>query len=174
MHRSAWAVSSVLLAALLGGCARGPCDVYSHGACVGFTYDVTQVQDLQARVDRLLELEMAYWGLHHIAGWRIEFRDSPHYDCYLNLTNSGCTNFFNNEISVYVHPSFGDCFEGAPLLHELGHYTLGDPTHDDPKWRPLPDQFAGVVWDRPDAPASCVRRFHGIVQGMWPVNFDGF
>lgn len=165
---------TVCVGALLAGCAAGPCDLHSHGACVSFTYDASGIPDLQARVDRLLELEMPFWGLHHIAGWRIEFRNTNHYNCYLNLSNSGCTDFLSQEISVYVQPTFGECFEAAQLLHELGHYTLGDPTHSDPKWRDVPAQFASTVWDRPDAPASCVQRFAGIVTGMWPVNYDGF
>ena len=158
------------------GCARqqGACDFESHGACVQFTYDATAIPDLRARVDRLLELEMAFWGVHALKGWTVQFRDTSHYDCYLNMTNSGCTNYFDQEMSVLADPAYGQCFESAPLLHELGHYTLGDPTHSDPRWRDVPGSFAAMVWDRPDAPAACVDRFQGVRDGMWPVHFDGF
>jgi hypothetical protein len=174
--RRGWGwVGAVGAALSLGaGCAQGPCDFYSHGACVAFTYDVSALPDVQGRVDRLLEREMAYWGVHHISGWRIEFRDTDRYDCYLSLKNSGCTNYFNQEMSVYVGPSFLECFEAAPLLHELGHYTIGDPTHSDERWKPIPDRFAEMVWARPDAAPACARRFNGIATGMWPVHFDGF
>jgi hypothetical protein len=160
---------------LLLGCDRlGGCDFQSHGACIQFTYDTSQVPDVKARVDRLLELEMPFWGLHAIEGWRIQFRDSPNYNCYLNLNNSGCTNYFDQEMSVWVESNFDGCFEAAPLLHELGHYTLGDPTHSDPRWHDVPGQFAPIVWDRPDAAASCKKRFDGVYTGMWSVNFNGF
>ncbi len=165
-----------LLPMLLSGCSLQPgtCDLHSHGACVQFTYDASTIPNLQARMDRLLELEMAFWGLHAIDGWTIQFRDTTSYNCYLTMNNSGCTNFFSQEMSVYVAPSDGDCFEAAPLLHELGHYTLGDPTHSDPKWRDVPGQFAAIVWNRPDAAPSCIARFQGVTTGMWPVHFDGF
>jgi hypothetical protein len=168
-------IAAVAAAALLG-CAQqtGPCLLESHGACVRFTYDVSAIPDLQARVDRLLELTMAYWGLHSLSGWAVQFRDTSRYNCYLNMNNSGCTNFFDREISVHVLPTYGECFEAAPLLHELGHYTLGDPAHSDAEWHGVSRLFAPVVWDRPDAPAACVDRFKGITTGMWPVNYGSF
>lgn len=161
---------------LLLGCAQeqGSCLFESHGACIRFTYDVSAVPDLQARMDRLLELEMAVWGLRSLRGWTIQFRRSASYNCYLNMVNSGCTNFFDREMSVQVREEYGDCFEAAPLLHELGHYTLGDPAHSDAQWHDIPTRFADIVWNRPDAPASCVEEFQGVTTGMWPVNFNSF
>ncbi len=166
-------IGALLLAC---ACARqtGPCDFQSHGACIQFTFDTSKIPDVQARVDRFLALAMPFWGLHAIQGWTIQFRDSDQYDCYLNMTNSGCTNYFDQEMSVWVQPAFDGCFEAAPLLHELGHYTIGDPTHSDARWRDVSGQFAALVWDRPDAAASCKQRFSGVTTGMWPVNFNGF
>lgn len=165
-----------LAVVLLLGCARqqGACDFQSHGACIQFTFDTKNIPDLKARVDRLLELAMPFWGLHGIRGWTIQFRDTNSYNCYLTMSNSGCTNYFDQEMSVWVQPTFDGCFEAAPLLHELGHYTLGDPTHADPRWRDVPGQFAPLVWDRPDAAPSCVKRFSGVYTDMWPVHFNAF
>jgi hypothetical protein len=174
VRRTGVVLAALAVTALPGCMQQGVCEFKSHGACIQFTYDSSAAPDLQARMDRLLELEMAYWGLHSLGGWTVQFRNSPSYNCYLTLTNSGCTNFFDREMSVYVQPGYGDCFEAAPLLHELGHYTLGDPTHSDARWRGVPESFASMVWDRPDAAASCVQRFRGITTGVWPVNFDGF
>ena len=67
-----------------------------------------------------------------------------------------------------------DCFEAAELLHELGHYTLGDPMHSAPAWSGVDARFAPIVWDRPDAPASCVARWRGVTSGAWPVNGNAF
>jgi hypothetical protein len=167
---------AVASALLVLGCAQqqGPCLFESHGACIQFTYDVSGIPDVQPRVDRLLDLEMAVWGLHALNGWTVQFRRTANYNCYLNMNNSGCTNFFDREMSVQVLESYGDCFEAAPLLHELGHYTLGDPSHSDRRWHEVPGKFAEIVWDRPDAAAACVEAFRGVTIGMWPVNFNGF
>jgi len=159
---------------LLAACSQGPCDFHSHGACVEFTYDTTATPDVQARVDRLLELEMAFWGLHHLGGWKVQFRGTPEYLCYVSARNDGCTNYFNREISVRVLPDSEGCFESSELLHELGHYTLGDPAHSDPRWRDVDGQFAGIVWQRDDAAESCRHRYRDIFVGMWPVRIDGF
>jgi hypothetical protein len=164
----------LVVASVLGGCGGGRCDVESHGACVEFTYDVSGVPDLQARVDRLLALELGYWGVPSLEGWKVQFRDTVEYQCALTQRTDGCTNWFRRELSVFVHPEAGGCFESAELLHELGHYTLRDPTHTDARWPALDAQFAAVVWDRPDAPADCRQRFHGVYRGMWTVNAGGF
>jgi hypothetical protein len=159
---------------LAGGCAQGRCDFHSHGGCIEFTYDVSGIPDLQARVDKLLDLEMAFWDLHSLDGWKVQFRATQSYDCYLVMQNDGCTNYFLREMSVYVAVDADGCFESAELLHELGHFKLGDPTHSDAKWHDIDPQFAPIVWDRPDAADSCQLRYRGIFAGMWPVRFGGF
>ncbi|WP_248354102.1 hypothetical protein [Anaeromyxobacter oryzae] len=170
----------LLLAALatltvgVTACDPWRCDFDSHGACIEFETNPADLAAAQARVDRLLDLELPYWNLHRLGGWRIQFRDTPEYVCYLATRNEGCTDYVNKTISVRVPPDSMGCFEAAELLHELGHYALGDPMHANPAWAGVDAQFAGIVWDRPDAPASCVRRYGGIRHGMWPVNMDGF
>jgi hypothetical protein len=172
-HR-ALAACLVALAAGLGGCDPWRCDFESHGACIEFETNPPHLDAARARVDRLLDLELPYWNLHSLSGWRIQFRESPEYVCYLATRNEGCTDYVNKTLSVRVPPESRDCFEAAELLHELGHYALGDPMHSAPGWKGVADQFAPIVWDRADAPGSCVRRYHGIREGMWPVNMDSF
>ncbi len=165
------------MVALLGIAACEPwrCDFWSHGACVEFTFDPgIPMSEAHARFDRLLELEMPYWGITRVSGWRIQYRRSRSYDCYFSSLNEGCTDFLAQTISVRVPPDTSDCFEAAELLHELGHYTIGDPMHSAPAWEGVDARFAPVVWDRPDAPHSCVDQFQGVHEGVWAVDADGF
>ena len=80
----------------------------------------------------------------------------------------------NHTLSVRVHPDAHGCFESAELMHELGHYRLGDPMHSNSHWGGVEDEFAPVVWDRPGAPPECVERYGGIRTGMWHVNQNAF
>jgi hypothetical protein len=159
-------------AALLSSCEPWRCDFWTHGACIEFTYPAAP--DAQARVGRLLDLELPYWDLHKVSGWRIQLRTSPEYPCYFSARNDGCTDYIERTISVLVPPDSLDCFEASELLHELGHYALGDPMHTNARWAGVDAQFPAMVWDRPDAPASCVKRYAGIREGMWPVRVDQF
>jgi hypothetical protein len=164
-----------LAAALaLSGCQRWACDFESHGACVEFTEDPPDLADAQRRMDRLLELELPYWGLANLEGWRIQYRDGADYPCYLADRNDGCTDYLEQTISLRLPPDARACFEAAELLHELGHYELGDPMHSNARWEGLDAEFAGIVWDRPDAPPECVERYGGITSGVWVVNRNGF
>jgi hypothetical protein len=167
-------LGAVAVAAGLAGCEVWRCDFESHGACIEFQTDPGDLAATQARMDRLLELELPYWNLHSLGGWRIQLRDTEQYDCYLSSRNEGCTDFLNHTISVHVPTESAGCFEAAELLHELGHYALGDPMHANPAWAGVDAQFAPLVWERPDAPAPCRRRYTGIHSGMWPVNIDSF
>jgi hypothetical protein len=164
----------VALATTIAGCDPWRCDFESHGACVEFETDPPDLAVAKARIDRLLELELPFWNLHSLSGWRIQFRDSPEYVCYLATRNEGCTDYVNKTLSVRVPADSGGCFEAAELLHELGHYELGDPMHANARWADVDTQFAPVVWDRTDAARSCVRRYGGLRSGMWPVNTDSF
>nr|WP_242395566.1 hypothetical protein [Anaeromyxobacter sp. SG63] len=157
-------------AAGVAGCEPWRCDFDSHGACVEFVTDPADLADAKARVDRILDLELPYWNLHSLSGWRIQYRDSPEYVCYFSSENEGCTDYLNQTLSVRVPPDSEGCFEAAELLHELGHYELGDPMHASSRWDGVDGEFAAMVWDRPDAAEPCVRRYGGIRSGMWPVN----
>jgi hypothetical protein len=169
------AIVGVLAAALaLGGCDPWQCDFESHGACVEFETDPADLGEAQRRVDRLLDLELPFWGLSSLDGWRVQYRDGPEYTCYLAKRNDGCTDYLEKTLSVKLPPDAPECFEAAELLHELGHYALGDPMHSAPRWLDVDAQFAPMVWDRPDAPASCVARYRGIRSGVWDVHQDSF
>ncbi len=161
-------------AAALSGCHTWHCDFDSHGACVEFPSPPADVAATKQRMDRLLDLELPYWGLSSLSGWRIQYRDTTDYPCYLNDRNDGCTDFIEQTMSVRLPPDAPDCFEAAELLHELGHYDLGDPMHSNPLWDGVDGQFAGIVWRRPDAPPECTKRWAGISSGVWPVNRNGF
>jgi hypothetical protein len=161
-------------ATLLAGCNAWRCDFESHGACVEFTSDPPDLADTKARVDALLDRELPFWGLSHLSGWRIQFRTTFDHPCYLAAQSEGCTDYLDKTISVRVKPSAGGCFEAAELLHELGHYELGDPMHSNAAWQGVEPAFAAMVWDFPGAPDECVARFKGITTGMWTVNIDGF
>jgi hypothetical protein len=163
-----------MAAAALCACAPWRCDFESRGACVEFTYDPGPLAQVKARMDRLLDLELPYWGLHAVSGWRIQFRTSQDYPCYFATRNEGCTDYVEKTISVRVPPDALGCFEASELLHELGHYRLGDPMHSNPLWEGVDAQFAGIVWDRPDAPPNCAERWAGIRAGVWPVRVDQF
>ena len=86
----------------------------------------------------------------------------------------GCTDYIEKTLSVRIPPDANGCFEAAELLHELGHYELGDPMHSNERWKQVEAQFAPMVWDRPDAAPECVDRYQGIERGMWPVRIDQF
>jgi hypothetical protein len=159
----------------LAGCAPWDCAFESHGACIEFDIPERDVPpDAQARMDRLLELELEFWGLSNLDGWRIQFRRSAEYSCYFATRNDGCTDYLTKTISVKVPEDARTCFEATELLHELGHYELGDPMHSSDRWRDVDGQFARMVWDRPDADPACIERYQGIRAGMWPVRIDGF
>ncbi len=130
--------------------------------------------DAQRRVDALLGRELAYWGISNLDGWRVQFRESAEYTCYFAARNEGCTDYVEHTLSVRVPPGSMGCFEAAELLHELGHYELGDPMHSNPSWRGVDAQFAPIVWDREDAPPECVDRYGGIVAGIWAIRYDSF
>jgi hypothetical protein len=99
----------------------------------------------------------------------VQYRDSQHYVCYFASDDDGCTDYLQHTLSVWVPPDSAGCFEAAELLHELGHYALGDPMHASPLWSGLEDRFAPVVWDRADAPSECLARYGGVRSGMWTV-----
>jgi hypothetical protein len=166
-----WACAAALS---LSACDPWACDFYSHGACVEFSTPLADVADAQRRMDRLLDLELPYWGLSSLEGWRIQYRTTAEYTCYLAARNDGCTDYAKQTMSVRLPSDTPSCFEAAELLHELGHYELGDPMHSNPLWAGVDAQFAGIVWDRPDAPPECVARFHGIESGVWVVRRNGF
>ncbi len=171
MWTAIWACAA---AVPLASCSPWSCDFYSHGACVEFLRQPPDLQDAQRRMDRLLDLELPYWGLSSLSGWRVQYRESPDYTCYMVEKNDGCTDYAKQTISVRLPPDAPDCFEAAELLHELGHYELGDPMHSNDHWSTVDAQFAGIVWDRPDAPRECVARFKGIVSGAWVVHQNSF
>ena len=160
--------------ALLAACDPWHCDFESHGACIEFTTPPADLAATQARVDALLDRELPFWGLTRVKGWRIQFRDSVNRQCYFSAESEGCTDYVDNTISVHIPPSSDGCFEASELLHELGHYQLGDPMHSNDAWRGVEPAFARMVWDFPDAPAPCVARYRGITSGMWPVNLNNF
>jgi hypothetical protein len=64
-----WACAAALT---LASCSPWSCDFHSHGACVEFVRQPADLQDAQRRMDRLLELELPYWGLSNLSGWRIQ------------------------------------------------------------------------------------------------------
>ena len=44
--------------------------------------------------------------------------------------------------------------------------------HSNGTWREVEAAFAPMVWDFPDAPADCVRRYRGVTVGMWRVGLE--
>ena len=166
-----WACAAALA---LCACDRWACDLYSHGACVEFPNPPANPATAQQRVDRLLELELPYWGLSRLSGWRVQFRESSEYPCYMVDRNDGCTDYLKQTISIRLPPDAPSCFEAGELLHELGHYALGDPMHSNERWEGVEGEFAGIVWDRPDAPPECVAHYRGTVAGEWVVHRNAF
>ncbi len=165
-----------VLAPLLGlsACSPWTCDFTSHGACIEFVTKPADMERTRVRVDALLDREMAFWGIASLAGWRVQFRDGLQYTCYFAARNEGCTDYVEQTLSVRIPPSSMGCFEAAELLHELGHYELGDPMHSNDKWKGVEAQFAPMVWNRADAPPECVERYGGITSGAWAVKLDSF
>ncbi len=167
-------MAAATAALALSGCAPWRCDFESHGACVEFTTDPPDLEAAHARVDALLDRELPFWGLANLGGWRIQFRDTAERACYLAAQSEGCTDYVEKTISIRIPPTAGGCFEASELLHELGHYALGDPMHSNSSWGAVEGAFASMVWNFPGAPAECVKRYHGITTGMWIVDLDHF
>lgn len=163
-----------MAALALAACDPWRCDFESHGACIEFETDPPDLGAARLRVDALLAAELPYWNLTRLSGWRIQFRDTAEYTCYVAARNDGCTDYLQQTMSVRVPVDGDGCFEASELLHELGHYALGDPTHVSPRWRGVEAQFAPMVWDRPDADPLCLARYGGVREGMWTVNLNGF
>jgi hypothetical protein len=158
----------------LTACQPWSCDFESHGACIEFTRDPPDLEATRVRVDALLERELPFWGLSGLSGWRIQFRESTDHPCYLAALSEGCTDFIEKTLSIRVPPTADGCFEASELLHELGHYALGDPMHSNDAWTGVAAAFAPMVWDFPGAPPECVRRYKSVTTGMWTVTIDGF
>lgn len=169
---AAWAAAAA--AALLSGCSPWHCNFESHGACIEFTTPPGDLTATQARVDALLDRELPYWGLSGLSGWRIQFRDSANHPCYLAAESEGCTDYVENTISVHVPATSLGCFEAAELLHELGHFSLGDPMHSNDLWAGVEPAFPRMVWDFPGAPAECIARYQDVTSGMWIVQQNHF
>jgi hypothetical protein len=158
----------------LQACAPWYCDFDSHGACVEFETDPQDLGDAKRRVDALLAVELPFWGLANLDGWRVQFRDGPEYTCYLARRNDGCTDYLEKTLSVRLPPEAPACFEASELLHELGHYALGDPMHSAARWHDVDAAFAAIVWDHAEAAPECVARYRGIRTGVWTVREDRF
>jgi hypothetical protein len=164
----------VALAMAASGCDTWRCDFDSHGACIEFTPELTDLPATRARVDALLAREMPFWGIGSLSGWRIQFRDGTDHPCYLASSSEGCTDYLEKTISVRIPPSAHGCFEASELLHELGHYVLGDPMHSNDTWKGVEAAFARMVWDFEGAPEDCVSRYQGVTTGIWTVRIDQF
>jgi hypothetical protein len=160
--------------AVLAACDPWRCDFDSHGACIEFTTDPPDLGAARARVDARLDRELPFWGLSSLGGWRIQFRDTVDRACYLAAESEGCTDYVEKTISIRVPPTSAGCFEASELLHELGHYALGDPMHSNATWGEVGGAFSGMVWNFPDAPTECVKRYRGVTTGMWAVARNHF
>jgi len=174
MASGARIAAAILVAAVVSACNPWRCDFDSHGACIEFTSDPPDLAAAKVRVDALLDRELPYWGLSHLGGWRIQFRTTLDHPCYLAAESEGCTDYIDKTISVHIPSQASGCFEASELLHELGHYKLGDPMHSNELWKGVEAQFAPMVWDYPDAPPECVARYKGVTSGMWVVNINQF
>jgi hypothetical protein len=141
---------------------------------VEFTTDPADMEATRARVDALLVRELPFWGLSSLSGWRIQFRTTADHPCYIAASSEGCTDYIEKTISVRVPSTSEGCFEAAELLHELGHYALGDPMHSNDAWKGVDGAFARMVWDFPGAPPECVERYSGVTTGIWSVTPDRF
>jgi hypothetical protein len=173
-RRAGWAAIAAAAALLAGGCSPWHCQFHSHGACIEFSTPPGDLAAAQVRVDALLDRELPYWGLSNLGGWRILFRDWTNEACYTASASLGCTDYLEKTISVHVPATSGGCFEASEVLHELGHYALGDPMHSNDLWKGVAPAFPGMVWDFQGAPVECVTRYHGVTSGMWSVNVNGF
>ena len=173
MATARWAACTVAIR-VLAGCSKWNCSFDSHDACIEFETAPRDLAAAKARVEALLDRELPFWGLSGLSGWRIQFRDSANHPCYLAAESEGCTDYVEQTISVHVPPTSGGCFEASELLHELGHFTLGDPMHSNDLWRGVEGAFPRMVWNFPGAPAECVARYKDITSGMWIVQLNHF
>lgn len=167
-------VAAAAALVLLVACDTWRCDFESRGACIEFTSDPPDLAAAKARVDALLDRELGYWGIASLSGWRVQFRTSLDHPCYLAAESEGCTDYVDKTLSVRIPPSSAGCFEASELLHELGHFELGDPMHSNGAWHGIEAAFPAMVWDYPGAPPECVARYKGITSGMWIVGIDRF
>ncbi len=144
----------------LAACDTWRCDFESHGACIEFATDPPDLEAARLRVDALLDRELPFWGLSSLGGWRIQFRDTANHPCYLASSSEGCTDYVEKTISVRVPATSAGCFEASELLHELGHYALGERGID-----PLPQGVRFRVRRDGLELSGCAERVRRAVQG---------
>ncbi len=115
------------VAASLAGCDPWHCSFESHGACVEFDQPPADLEATKARVDRLLDLELPFWHLSSLSGWRIQYRETKDYVCYLATRNEGCTDYLEKTLFVRLPDGPDGCFEAAELLPRAGSLQARRP-----------------------------------------------
>lgn len=105
----------------------------------------------RARLKRVVEVASQKWGVPILlyAGYTVSFTLTP-VACGIERSVAGCT--FLKDIEVWAQVP--DCLEASSLLHELGHASIGDPLHLDPRWRDTAAEWRELV-EGPNAHPDC-------------------
>ena len=165
-------VAAIAEALGLAACDPWHCDFHVRGACVEFEEDPPDLAVAERRVTALLDVELPFWGSSSLSGWRIQYRNDA--ECLLSRRAQRRVHRLPREDPLGSDPAGrGRLLRGgraAPRARSLR------ARRSDVLERALDveAQFAPMVWDREDAAPECVRRYHGIDHGMWPVRIDRF
>ncbi len=128
--------------AIASGCARTwPCQ--PGGACVAGIPMIGLPPGTEARVASEVALSLAYWGggPSDLDGWRVVYSTTLY-------PGAGLTDHGDSTMTVLLVSSA--CPEVSPLPHEIGHALIGDPHHNDPRWRGF-----GAIWAAALADPAC-------------------
>lgn len=96
-------------------------------------------------VARIVGVSLAYWGgsANHLDGWQVSIEDGL-VECWAIRNANGCSDASTrrSRISTAAYldadtkePYQARCPEQTVLIHEIGHIVIGDPRHEDPRWR---------------------------------------
>jgi hypothetical protein len=127
--------------------AVGACAPSADEDLYGVTLEVESRQpfvyapDFRARLHRLLEASCAHVGIDPTRLWGTRLRivdggvSCAGYEVARGCTRDGGAQIDVSTLAWYTGAPAVGCVEDTPLPHEILHLRIGDPEHEDPRWR---------------------------------------
>jgi hypothetical protein len=123
---------------------------------------------LDARTEEAMTSAAGVWGRPlDTQGVTVRFLDG-YVDCGGRLS-VGCTDGGTRTVEVVVDRAA--CVEATALAHEVGHLLIGDPTHQDERWRDAAfwgRMRSALAAEVPAAETACLSEL-----GLGPVGGSG-